>query len=145
MYNTTNINSNLSKSKIQTARNKGVMTQAARSGPETMLSGTAPVQRLALQPQPCQSQRMWVVAWRPEREGWSASPPHPPPPGPLPPLQLCPGARHHHMIRGARYLRMQHEGRSAVKFLSHLLLPTLIQRKENLTNFAGTLMFLMLT
>lgn len=122
MYNTTNNNTNLSKSKIQTVRNKGVKTQAARSGPETMLSGTAPVQPLALQPQPCQSKRMWVVAWRPEREGWRASPPHPPP-GPLPPLQLCSGARHRHTIHGARHLRMQHEEQSAIEFLSHLLLP----------------------
>lgn len=35
IYNTTNINTN--PSKIQTARNKGVRTQAARSDPETML------------------------------------------------------------------------------------------------------------
>lgn len=72
MCNTTNINTKLSKFKVQTPRNKGGKTQAARSGPETMSRGTAPVQALALQPQPSQSKRMSAVTWRPEREGWSA-------------------------------------------------------------------------
>lgn len=72
MCNTTNIDTNLSKSKIQTARNKDGRTQATRSGPETMLKDTAPVQPLALQPQPSQSKRMWL--WRGEQKEKNGAP-----------------------------------------------------------------------